>query len=95
MLTKSLHTVTAATNVARLLFSRDTSYATRRSPTRLAIDALSALGYGFALEDMDAALGVDPTVTRIHKACESIIDDYVAKLGPKPMSAEARAAMYA
>lgn len=75
MLTKSLHTVTAATNVAAHLLSRDVSYATLRSPARLAADALRILGYDYDPSAMLAEVcGVDPTVTKVHKACEKLVD---------------------
>lgn len=68
MLTKSLHTVTAATNVARLL--ADDSRTIYRDGAVLAASALRVLGYNLP----DYLGGSDDvTVTRIIAACNKIL----------------------
>ena len=75
MLTKSLHTITAATNVARfLLTERGARGAQYRTPTgeyQLAHDALQILGYAVAVATVEAS---DPTVARIRVACRALLD---------------------
>jgi hypothetical protein len=69
MLTKSLHTVTAATNVARHLIETGFTGAGTDEPGEcLAIAALAILGY-----DGCVPVGSDPTVDRICAACERML----------------------
>ena len=79
MLTKSLHTVTAATNVAQLLLAQSPSHGRYHTPTgeyALAYDALAVLGYTIAIATVEAT---DPTVARIRVACRKLIDANRAK----------------
>ena len=89
MLTKSLHTVTAAANVAAYLLATR-SYPRNGNGRALASDALSVLGYPglvpFAGEDI-----ADPTVTRVVAACARLLTD--AKPAAKPRDVGARYAM--
>jgi hypothetical protein len=62
MLTKSLHTVTAVTNVARLLVRHDSSFKYRSIDAVLS-DALGVLGYRMADFDAD-----DTTVAACRKS---------------------------
>lgn len=69
MLTKSLHTITAATNVARYLLRQDTvkHYLSSDAPAaELAIAALTVLGHG-------APLTADDTFSRIVKNCAALL----------------------
>jgi hypothetical protein len=69
MLTKSLHTVTAAANVAREL--NDVVKATGRSygdAEQLANAALTVLGYPGIVEG-----STDPTVLRVVAACAKVL----------------------
>lgn len=70
MLTKSLHTITAATNVARHLLA---CYTQPVVASKLAADSLSVLGYPTSAETVRDACGKDPTITRIFEACEKLI----------------------
>jgi Tfp pilus assembly pilus retraction ATPase PilT len=63
MLTKSLHTVTAATNVARLLLDMQPNH---KEPVDMALSALLVLGYS------DVSLA-DPTMAKIVKACAALL----------------------
>ena len=85
MLTKSLHTVTAATNVAALLIARSdpTHYRHGAGAENLAADALSALGYGDIAEEFYCVasdsqraerIAADPTVAKIVAACAKLLD---------------------
>jgi hypothetical protein len=70
MLTKSLHTVTAATNVARLLLQ--TADKSLTGDLGLARAALTVLGYS----DVDVSRDTtDETVQRIVKACAKLLDE--------------------
>lgn len=72
MLTKSLHTITATTCVAKHLHSemrRGTTY----SGLLLARAALAVLGYEYAVAALSAAAKTDPTVGRIVANCERIV----------------------
>jgi|GEM_PF-3397297 len=70
MLTKSLHTVTAATNVARLLLQTADKAVT--GDLALARAALAVLGYSDVAVDRD---GADDTVARIVKACAKLLSE--------------------
>ena len=70
MLTKSLHTVTAAANVARYIFDSPTT-AKRWAPRQLAKAALILLGYGDISTSEESAAD-DLTVARIVAACARI-----------------------
>lgn len=65
-LTKSLHTVTATVNVARLILASDPRIGQRT----LASKALETLGY-----DIDAFPSDDPTVAKIMHGCGKLIRD--------------------
>jgi len=75
MLTKSLHTVTAATNVARHMLStaRDGFYSHGAGAEYLAANALSVLGY-----DVNTVSPIieDETVGKIIKACAKLLDEH-------------------
>jgi hypothetical protein len=70
MLTKSLHTVTAATNVAlHVLDSNPKAYTYDSAGARaLASFALDVLGH-----DIDTSTDRDPTVARIIANCEELL----------------------
>lgn len=72
MLTKSLHTITAATNVAR--FVRDTlrDKSVTGDGLKLAGYTLDVLGYHYSPEALRAAKTADPTVARIVANCTKI-----------------------
>lgn len=76
MLTKSLHTVTAATNVARLLLIEKSRYYTghRDGACKLAADALHVLGYDALVTVPYEFPGADPTVSRIILACLKLLE---------------------
>lgn len=63
-LTKALHTVTSATNVAKREWSRNPGV----QPETLAKIALSVLGY-----DIDTTIKGDPTVDRIVENCRKLM----------------------
>jgi hypothetical protein len=65
-LTKSLHTVTAAANVARLLHS----FGTHENAAALAKAALAVLGYD--VDTSPAGCARDVTVDRIVRACAEV-----------------------
>lgn len=65
-LTKSLHTITAATNVAR---RENELLQESPSPERLAKIALWILGY-----DIDTTIKGDPTVDRIVENCRTLVE---------------------
>jgi hypothetical protein len=67
-LTKSLHTVTATVNVARLILSTDPRIGQRT----LAGKALETLGY-----DIDAFPSDDPTVAKVMQGCGKLIRESV------------------
>lgn len=69
MLTKSLHTVTAATNVARLLSQAGAPYTDGATLARAALDVLGYPDVSTSTEGCAA----DVTVARIVKACEAIV----------------------
>jgi hypothetical protein len=80
MLTKSLHTVTAARNLGAHLMSRDSARASAKTPAQrvdTAIDyaqlALSILGHHFSDADMQVAITCDVTVRRAVVALYSIL----------------------
>jgi len=71
MLTKSLHTITAATNVARhLLHFHPSAYTTPTAAWQLAHDALHVLGY---MVPVASAEGTDDTVRRIRENCAKLL----------------------
>jgi len=90
MLTKSLHTVTAATNVARqLLTQRPEYYSHGAGAENLAADTLCWLGHGDTAEEFYCVasdslraerIAADPTVTRIVAACAKLLS---ASQGPR------------
>jgi len=70
MLTKSLHTITAATNVARHLLNCHKRGEYRiAGPISLAYDALVILGHQTSISDCTD----DPTVQRIVAACDKLL----------------------
>lgn len=76
MLTKSLHTVTAATNVARHLFENEPRHWLGTTPrdqhaSALARRALLLLGYD--VNTSPAGCAADVTVGRIVKACAEVV----------------------
>jgi hypothetical protein len=70
MLTKSLHTITAATNVARLILQ--TADRSVTGDLALARAALTALGYPDVTVDRSDA---DPTVAKIVAACAKLLSE--------------------
>jgi len=76
VLTKSLHTITAATNVARFLLTergpRGSQYRTPTGEYQLAHDALQILGYAVAIATVESS---DVTVSRIRANCRQLIDE--------------------
>lgn len=68
-ITKSLHTVTSATNVARHL-ARNADY---RNGIDLARASLAVLGYEYTTADMARANGQDPTIGKIVNACTELL----------------------
>jgi len=74
MLTKSLHTVTAATNVARLLLQTADKAVT--GDLALARAALAVLGYSDVAVERGSA---DDTVARIVKACAKLLSERSTK----------------
>jgi len=91
MLTKSLHTVTAATNVAQLLLRHSSPqyYLHGAGAENLAADTLIALGYADVAEEFYCVAGdslraeriaADDTVARIVKACRKLLDANRAKV---------------
>ena len=68
MLTKSLHTITAVTNVARYLIVQNKA---PRNADGLAHSALSILGYA----DVDTHSKTDETVIRCVAACAKLLKE--------------------
>ena len=75
MLTKSLHTVTAATNVAAHL-ARSAHYAPSQA-FDLAERALMILGYEYGARQLEAICNqeADDTIVRVVKACAKLLAD--------------------
>lgn len=65
---KSLHTVTAVTNVARYLYAIEGRYGYPQ-PVDLACAAFTILGYDPSQLSID-----DPTAEKIYRECQKIID---------------------
>jgi len=77
MLTKSLHTVTAATNVARECLKVAADAGRRfESADKLAQAALAILGYDYSdVYGLLEARQYDPTVQRIVAACAKLLSE--------------------
>lgn len=72
MLTKSLHTITAATNVARYMYALPHARSDWTAED-LASRALNVLGYPGLVNNATVGNDTDATVARIVKACDAII----------------------
>lgn len=70
-LTKSLHTVTSVTQVARFLLSHPTTAS--NDGNDLARRSLNILGYPYTNADWRSAVKNDDTVTRCVRACEKLL----------------------
>lgn len=89
MLTKSLHTITAATNVARYILRRDArGYYTHADS--LAADALAVLGHALPGNVIGSREAADPTIAAIQKNCAKVLaESFATTPGARAQSAVA------